>query len=164
MYALPPFSDDVFLRELKKGIRWELYVASFFSDLGFDVSSPVEEIGESYGDRFRFRGSVDLFVLGVPIEVKSRSTRFSCPTDMPWELPFVMTEHDLEEKDPAPALVICVSQPTERMVWVSCDVRDEWVLQDGFDRVRSIHERWWCAPRRLWRSIEELVDIFALYA
>lgn len=159
-----PFSDEVFLRELEKGWKWERFVAGYFASRGIRVEGLKHKARSRYELGFDFRGSVDMYLGGLPVEVKSRNVEFRCPDDLPWEELFVMTEHDYDEKDPKPAVVVCVSQVTKAMVWIGCDDRSEWKLKDGFDRIRQIEERWWCAPRRLWRPIQELVHILLLHS
>ena len=147
-------NKELFQQELAKGKKWEAIVAQELEAAGFNVTIPNCELDSIECDAERRKAaanSVDMYVDGRIIEVKSRNYRFTCADDFPFETIAVDTKDGFDRKADKPVVYICVSQHTGDMIALDVEkTREHWVVSKRFDTVRKIpvvsydcHKKWW---------------------
>lgn len=79
-------SDIPDLRDrIKKGALWEGYVAASLAFAGFKIVMEPKRIREDTENPYLFEDTTDLIVEGIKVQVKSRSLRFTKPSDFQYD-------------------------------------------------------------------------------
>jgi len=154
-------NDELFQKELIKGILWQLYVAERFRQLGCDVDHmDISLKAGPVTDRERFINSKDLIVNGQVIEVKSRNQAFTCADDFPFSTLFIDTKDGFDKKVDKPVLYVCVSQNTGGMCALNvADTYKHWVVEKTWDSVRKIKLTAYACRKEMWTSIDDAAII-----
>ena len=135
-------TDEIFLRELKKGHNWQLWVGYLLLKEGFAVrvsslaTRPDHDSIDLYGDD----GDVKVTFPGktVVLEVKSRNLYFTSIDDYPYQTAFVDRVNTWRRKaDNKPVAICLVSQPTGAIVVVPTSSESSWLVETVRDRVRE---------------------------
>lgn len=150
-------NEKLFKDQLKKGFKWQLYVAEYLAKQGFKVEVPALKIREDITEIPDFIDEPDILWQDKLFEVKSRNVVFYSPADFPYSHIFVDTVAGWEGKDRKPDGYICVSTKTKAMICLSRKTRGTWRVAGRRDRVRKIHERFFEAHRSLWIPIKAMV-------
>lgn len=150
-------NDDLFFSELDKGHAWERYVAHFFTLRGLTPKLGEQSKRASLDEIARYSPHCDLQCEGAFFEVKSREVLFHSPQDFPYEDICVDTFDGWKKKDPKPEGVICVSQITGAMIYLSTSTEEEWKLISRRDQKRGIWDLFYDAPKSLWVPVENMI-------
>ena len=156
-------NDKFFTEELKKGHQWQRYVADRIMLHGYDVSVPEIQVRKDikfkeYWTEF----DQDVLVEGCPIEVKSRSLKFTAPENFPYATVIIDTVSSYNEKETKPYFYICVSQITKHMIWISGTKSKEWTVERHFDPARNIHDNFYVANRKFWHNMRDILPRFEM--
>lgn len=153
-------NDELFRRECAAGHAWERHAGHFFLLHGFETHLGKQTIRDHVSQAHRYAAQLDLTCEGVRFEVKSRNVVFHTPDDFPFETIFVDTVGGWDQKPVKPNILLCISRETGAIIWLpTAATKDRWAIVAKHDNVRSIDERFYEAPKRLWRKSEELVDV-----
>lgn len=132
-------NKELFLSELAKGRKWELYVANYLKSIGFDAILPPEGSYDMPHDP-KYANSHDISVNGKIVEVKSRNLDFMGVESFPFATIYVKTKASYDAMTDKPTMCVVVSQITGAMM--ALDVKktyETWKPVRFFDSVRKIH-------------------------
>lgn len=155
-------NDALFKAELAKGRKWEAAVGKRFRELGCDVAAEYHEFnltGEEAAKSDEVANTVDLWVNGHIVEVKSRNNNFTCAADFPYPTIAIDTKSGFDRKRRKPVVYVCVSQKTGCMT--ALDVKEthqHWEEFKGFDRVRRIPWVSYVCHKKYWETLEDVVE------
>lgn len=161
----PPFSDEVFKREFKKGYEYQMLIALEFLRNGYIVQSSTDSLADTYEERKKDRDNGDLFISKswnpkkkrlLQIEVTSRNLLFKSPQDFPYEDIIVCSVHDWKKDRNADYFVV-VSQKTKSAICIATSSKADWTKRKIRDRVRNTNEYVYCAPKSCFISFEQLL-------
>jgi hypothetical protein len=153
-------NDDLFFAELAKGHQYAAEVCRRLKILGIDASVPPRSKRIHVDDRDLYDDETDIIIPGTPpytIEVKSRDLSFNCAHDFPYDTAFVDTVSGWNHKHPKPIAVILVSQATLGLAVIKGSTRPAWTIQESFDNVRHISDRFYMVPREHLVGFDTLV-------
>lgn len=156
-----PYDDRLFRHEATIGYKWSCEIAQRLNDHGVACHAPPLEFAATVEDRQRFINEQDVIleVVGGCVEVKSRRLSFTDqPESFPYPTAFVDTCTGWDLKTPKPRAIVIVSQITGDALVIPGSTQSEWTVSASFDRVRRIHERWYCVERASLRPFKELAD------
>ena len=151
-------NDDLFIRELREGHRWQLHVANRLGDVGLKCYVPQLEVRDDISDAERFINSKDVVCMGAVLEIKSRRLSFRSPDTFPYSTVFVDTVSGWEAKDPKPYAYVCVSTISGAIIYTDGRSKDLWEAINKRDRVRDIEETFYSCPIEYWQPFESLVE------
>jgi len=150
-------NDELFRTLLSRGHRHERLVAAVLRAQGLDAAAQDLRVRPDVEQRRKYRDNGDVLCCGQRIEVKARPLSFRGPDDLPYDTVFVDTVSKFNAMDPVPMSYVVVSTETGAMVATATAHRELWLVLERFDRVRRFRERFYAAPRRLWRPLGALV-------
>lgn len=150
-------NDELFISELKAGHEWQMLAACFFKLHGFEVEVPELSIRNSIKQAGNWISSVDLLLNGKKIEIKSRNEVFSSPQSFPYDTIFVDTVSGYDAKAEKPLAYIMISRPTGCMLCLRSDKPNAWKIEEKFDRVRKIKEKFYVCDKKYLQTLDCLV-------
>jgi len=150
-------NDALFKKELRQGFKWQLHVAKYFKDLGFDVDVPKLRIRESVNEISEFSDEPDIVWCGRIFEVKSRKVSFTCPADFPYQTIMVDTVSGWKAKEHKPTEYICVSTLTGAIICLGGETQPLWTEREAFDYTRKIRDMFYEADKSLWMPVDIMV-------
>lgn len=157
----PPFSDDIFFRELEVGRAHEVIVGEALRKhkIKCKFETEVEYDSDFEQRQKKYAGSPDIVLAnGDIIEVKSRNLVFDDdPDSFPYPTVFVETVSSWKGHDPTPIAVVNISQITGEMLVIMGHDEPNWTVEKKFDRVRGIWDTWYMAEREHIETFEYLV-------
>lgn len=157
----PPFSDDIFFRELKIGRAHEVIVGEALRRHKIKCTFETEvECDSDFEERQKkYAGSPDIVLAnGDVIEVKSRNLDFDDdPDSFPYPTVFVETVSSWKGHKPTPLAVVNISQITGDMLVIMGYDEPNWTAEKKFDRVRGIYDTWYMADKDQLESFDFLV-------
>lgn len=138
-------NEELFKKRLIDGRKWEDIVAQMFRLRGASVIQPKFEIRESVADRHKYINSVDMFVNGKPIEIKSKELPFLCWKDYPNYYCKIDTVSGYDAKRPKPLFYIIVSKPEFSMLCIPSKIEDSknWEIKEYDDKEANIRKEKW---------------------
>ena len=155
-------NDELFFSELKKGRKYELYIAILLLDMGFTVSVPrlcirkefeeINKFSESQGDVFVSTGDK----MPIILEVKSRDLEFTSVSDYPYDSIFVDTKSSWEKKSVKPRAIVIVSQKTGASIVVSSKTKEFWEEVKAHDHIRDIDDTWYSVHGKHTKTFNKL--------
>lgn len=150
-------NDELFKKELEAGFKWQLRVANYLNKFGLDAKVPPLSFRNKIENAVEYADLEDILCEGRTFEVKSRSLRFTKPSDFPFETILVDTVRGLESKETKPDAYICVSTVTGAMIALSKSTQDKWVKSQRYDHTRGIRDWFYECHKSEWRGIKSLV-------
>lgn len=157
----PPFSDEIFFRELEVGRAHEVIVGEALRKhkIKCKFDTEVEYDSDFEQRQKKYAGSPDIVLAnGDIIEVKSRNLVFDDdPDSFPYPTVFVETVSSWKGHDPTPIAVVNISQITGEMLVIMGHDEPNWTVEKKFDRVRGIWDTWYMAEREHIETFEYLV-------
>jgi hypothetical protein len=154
--------DNVFLRELKKGYGWQLWVAVQFLKEGFAVKVPPLEIRPNHDSIDDYTDHGDIIVLlgsrGAYFECKSRGLYFNSVLDYPHDTAFVDRVNTWRRKATKAVAILLVSRITGKIIVVPASTEKDWLREERFDRVRQYRREYYMAMRN---SLRDWADLLA---
>lgn len=132
-------NKELFLAELAKGRKWELYVANYLKSIGFEAIVDHSG-GYDMPHDPKYANSHDISVNGKIVEVKSRNLHFNGVESFPFATIYVKTKASYDAMTDKPTMCVVVSQITGAMM--ALDVKrsfETWKPVRFFDSVRKIH-------------------------
>lgn len=157
----PPYSDELFHRELEIGRAHEVIVGNALraNKIKCKFSTEVEYIDDFDERQKKYAGSPDIILSnGDVIEVKSRNLAFEDdPDSFPYPTVFVETISSWKGHDPPPIAVVNISQITGEMLVIMGYDEPNWTIEKKFDRVRGIYDTWYMADRNHLETFDFLV-------
>jgi len=155
-------NEELFRSELAKGRKWEAEVGKRFVELGCNVTAEQYEFdmtGEEAAKSDEVANTVDLWVNGHIVEVKSRAHGFNSAEDFPYPTIAIDTKSGFDRKRDKPVVYVCVSQKTGCMTGLDVQkTREHWEEFKGWDRVRRIPWTSYVCHKRHWEDLVVLVD------
>jgi hypothetical protein len=151
-------NDELFFSQLKEGFEWQKLLKLFFELHGLKVEMPELTIRDSIKDAGAYISSKDLIVNGQTIETKSRNEAFTYPLSFPYKTIFVDTVSGFDGKQKKPLAYVFISRPTGCMICLMTSTFKSWTVEERFDRVRRITDKFYLADRKLCSELDELVD------
>lgn len=143
-------NDKLFFSELKSGYEWQFIPAMFFKLQGFSVEVPELTIRSNIDEADKWIESKDLIVNGYHIECKSRNEEFTNSGDYPYDTCFIDTVSGYDAKTIKPLAYIIISRKTGSMLCIQSESNHGWKVEEKFDHVRKIRERFYtCQKNRL---------------
>lgn len=173
-------NDALFFEECRKGQKWQEYIGKYLQGKGLVVEVPelsfrdnpnVADFTDDEAGRWamarkkaeiartEYINSKDLLL--VPkwtLEVKSRNLYFTSPDDFPFGTVIVDTVYGYDQKQPKPALYICVSQKTGKAIATLGNKPGRWFKKKAFDKVRKIQENNYECPMEYWKPLDEIIS------
>ena len=157
----PPYSDELFYRELEIGRAHEVIVGNALRShkIKCTFTNQVEYIDDFDERQKKYAGSPDIVLAnGDIIEVKSRNLDFDDdPDSFPYPTVFVETISGWKGHEPTPLAVVHISQITGEMLVTMGYDEPNWKIEKKFDRVRQIWDTWYMAERDHLESFKFLV-------
>jgi len=157
----PPYSDELFYRELEIGRAHEVIVGNALRahKIKCTFTNQVEYIDDFDERQKKYAGSPDIVLEnGDIIEVKSRNLDFDDdPDSFPYPTVFVETISSWKGHEPTPLAVVHISQITGEMLVTMGYDEPNWKIEKKFDRVRQIYDTWYMAERDHLESFKFLV-------
>lgn len=157
----PPFSDEIFFRELEVGRAHEVIVGEALRKhkIKCKFDTEVEYDSDFEQRQKKYAGSPDIVLAnGDIIEVKSRNLVFDDdPDSFPYPTVFVETVSSWKGHDPTPIAVVNISQITGEMLVIMGHDEPNWTVEKKFDRVRGIWDTWYMAEREHIETFEYLI-------
>lgn len=151
-------NDELFFGQLVKGHMYEYIPAVYFACAGLTVRVGGLSVRGDIAWAWAWSDQTDMLVQGVPVEVKSRSVRFTSPTDYPYPSAFIDTVSGYDAKPVKPVAYVLVSQVTGAMLCTPSDrVYSHWGVELARDSVRGIRDRFYTCPRGYLRTMDKLV-------
>ena len=95
-------NDELFISELRKGYRWQQYVAKQLEANGLQCDVPQLRIREKLADAPSFLNDKDIVCNGKVLEVKSRRLNFRGPDTFPFETILIDTLEGWKAKKEKP--------------------------------------------------------------
>lgn len=133
------------------GHQSEIRVAKLLRYWGYDVPDPVYELQREGRTRALIedfgRNQKDLEVMGIYLEVKSRTLSFTSRADYPYQTCLLETVSGYEKKAKKPEVYVVVSQPTGAILCVDARDMKKFAIEEKVDRSRNLKDRWYSAPR-----------------
>ncbi|MHC4676566.1 MAG: hypothetical protein ACYTBZ_29115 [Planctomycetota bacterium] len=159
-------NDELFIKELKKGYGFQIYVALQFLLEGLWVRVPPLSIRDSREEIPQYtRNEADLFVWGSgngkqkKISVKSRNIEFYTIDTYPYKTIFIDTVRGWEAKEEKPCAVIIISQQTKEIIVVPVSSREHWTIEERSDQTRNIAaEEFYAVSKEYAKTFSELVE------
>ncbi|MCK9567628.1 hypothetical protein M0R72_01600 [Candidatus Pacearchaeota archaeon] len=151
-------NDELFFSQLKEGFEWQKLPKLFFELHGLKVEMPELTIRDSIADAGAYMSSKDLIVNGQTIETKSRNEAFTYPLSFPYKTLFVDTVSGFDGKKKKPLAYVFISRPTGSLICLMTSTISSWTIEEKFDRVRKITDRFYLADRKLCTTLDELVE------
>lgn len=157
---------DQFFALLDSGWKTEDRVAEMLRRAGSDVLVPPRSKRPSLEDAKNHSGSVDLYVDGLPVEVKGRAVAFTCVDDFPWAEPYVCTVRQWRAREASgarlPSFFICASTVSAGIMWLDSRTYPRgWREKRSYDSVRQIEDVWFVAPLCLWQPFDALLSFLS---
>jgi hypothetical protein len=152
-------NDDLFFSQLKEGFEWQKLPKLFFELHGLKVEMPELTIRDSIKDAGAYMSSKDLIVNGHIIETKSRNEAFTYPLSFPYRTLFVDTVSGFDGKKVKPLAYVFISRPTGCMICLMTSTFSSWTIEEKFDRVRGITDKFYLADRRICSELDELIEV-----
>lgn len=157
----PPYSDELFHRELEIGRAHEVIVGNALraNKIKCTFETEVEYIEDFDERQKKYAGSPDIVLAnGDVIEVKSRNLDFDDdPDSFPYPTVFVETISSWKGHNPTPLAVVNISQITGDMLVIMGYDEPNWTVEKKFDRVRGIWDTWYMADKEQLETFEFLV-------
>lgn len=150
-------NDELFKKELEAGFKWQLRVANYLNKFGLDAEVPPLSFRDKIENAGEYADLEDILCEGRTFEVKSRSLRFTKPSDFPFETILVDTVRGWESKKTKPDAYICVSTVTGAMIVLSKSTQDKWVKSRRYDHTRGIRDWFYECHKSEWRGIKSLI-------
>lgn len=157
-------SDEIFLRELKKGYEHQLIVARYLKSKNLKIDVDGLRIRKQKKDIPKFRDEGDLFFINknnnkIPIEVKSRNVKFTGINDFPYNDIFVdmKTCWDRKEKY-KPCAIIMISQLTHAMIVVPVSTKNKWIVKTKKDTIRDYIREYYLVDKKHLKSIDDFIS------
>lgn len=150
-------NDALFFEELKQGHAWQTLPATFLSLQGFQVEIPSLKIRSSIVEASNWKNDIDLYVNGIPLEIKSRNEEFTSPESFPFATTFVDTCAGYDAKEKKPFAYIMVSRPTGAMLALQGNKPTKWIREQRFDRTRRIKDWFYLAPKEQLHPMSRIV-------
>ena len=156
--------DALFIKELRDGHQWQLWVALQLLKAGLAVEVPELQIRPSQDEINGFTDVGDVIVhlpgRRVVLEVKSRSIVFTGVQDYPYPTAFVDRVNTWQRKQcHRPAEVLLVSQQTGAIIGISAKTEDRWMVENRHDNVREYDRAYYMASKGLLYGFAEIVDL-----
>lgn len=161
--------DWKFKEQLHIGHVWEVYVGIRLHRMGLKVELPEKSVRANRSEIGNYANEVDLWVSGpgiesedergVPVEVKSRGRRFTCPEDHPDDdehdrgLILLPSVRSWDNKNPKPFSVLKVSQKTGAIIGIRSADADKWLVIKRYDPYREYTDTTYAAPKGLWYPV-----------
>jgi hypothetical protein len=152
-------NDDLFFSQLKEGFEWQKLPKLFFELHGLSVEMPELTIRDSIKDAGLYLSSKDLIVNGHTIETKSRNETFTYPLSFPYRTLFVDTVSGFDGKKKKPLAYLFISKPTGCMISLMTSTISAWIVEEKFDRVRKITDKFYLADKKLCTTLDELIEV-----
>lgn len=148
-----------FESECEDGKYWERYVASFLAFHFSDVEHRDNGMASTAAEVSKHKGDSDVYVHGVPIEVKSSDMFFHSESGvyMPYEEKIVIGVSSLSGLNPTPYGIVWVSRSTGTMLWIPTHTRKGWREALHWDGQRRQHELAYFARAELFQTMDTLV-------
>ena len=157
----PPYSDELFHRELEIGRAHEVIVGNALRahKIKCTFDTEVEYIEDFDERQKKYAGSPDIVLAnGDVIEVKSRNLDFDDdPDSFPYPTVFVETISSWKGHNPTPLAVVNISQITGDMLVIMGYDEPNWTVEKKFDRVRGIYDTWYMADKEQLEPFDFLV-------
>jgi len=158
-----PWSDNhaLFEQELKKGHKYQEYVAQQLSNAGLDiVCSDIKPVEYTRNKSYNYPEDKDIVVGGdFVIEVKSRSLIFTEPDNFPFDTAIVDTVRGWDQKDPEPKAVVIISQWTWKAVCINVESSKHlWTTEHIHDSVRGIVDNTYLCPKECLKTSKDLAN------
>jgi hypothetical protein len=151
-------NDDLFFSQLKEGFEWQKLPKLFFELHGLKVEMPELTIRHSIKDAGAYLSSKDLIVNGQTIETKSRNEAFTYPLSFPYKTLFVDTVSGFDGKKQKPLAYVFISRPTGSLICLMTSTISSWTIEEKFDRMRKITDKFYLADKKLCTTLDELVE------
>lgn len=148
-------ADSTFVRELKTGHRWQLWVGYQFLREGFVVRVPPLEIRHDRSQIDEYSDEGDLFIScnsshlnWLRFECKSRDLTFTGRSDYPFTTAFVDRVQTWNRKQKSrPAGILMVSQKTRAILAIGAWTEHEWRVEKKHDSVRNYDRSYYLVDR-----------------
>jgi len=156
-------SDEIFLRELKKGYKHQLIVAEYLKSKNLKIDVDGLRIRKQKKDIPRFRDEGDLFFINknnnkIPIEVKSRNINFTSINDFPYNDIFVDMKSCWDRKEKyKPCAIIMISQLTHEMIVVPVSTKNKWIVKTKKDTIRDYIREYYLVDKKHLKSIDDFI-------
>lgn len=151
-------NDELFISELKKGHQWQTLPQVFFQLQGLKVEMPDLSVRSNIAEAGHWINTTDLIVEGNPLEVKSRDEAFTAPDTFPYSTIIVDTVAGFDAKKEKPIAYIMISRKTGCMLALASNSQSQWEIQERFDHVRKITDKFYFASTSLLRPLNTLVN------
>ncbi len=151
--------EDAFARELARGRRGEILIASRLLPLGLWIRINRPRLRTDIADRSDFYSDIDIEVEGGHLlEVKYRNFAFTSPDDFPFDTVFLGAERRWEERTTKPCALVITSEPTGEAVIVPGASEPRWLTAPARDGVRGFTDQTRQAPREVLLSWQRLIS------
>jgi len=151
-------NDELFKKELEAGFEWQLKVAKYLKQCGFNPKVPKLTFRDKIADAHLYKDLEDIECCGKLIEVKSRKLYFTCPNDFPYDTIMIDTTDGWDGKENKPDAYVCISRFTDKMIVLpSRKTCKHWVKTRRFDNTRKIYVDSYECHREHWRSMDSFV-------
>ena len=140
------------------GHEGERIVAQRLRDAGLTVKLGDQSHATTAAEKLRHAGSIDMFVNGLPVEVKRYDHVFTRPGDYPFNLIIVDPVKKWDSKKEAPKFLLIISARTDAIIGIDCESKPDWI-KEGFSWRPSERKReFYKAPVWLSHPFEEIIS------
>lgn len=153
-----PQPDDLFLRALKEGYRWQVWLGERWRGFDLEVVIPPLRVRPERSQAGRYQDAADLFVESWPIEVKSKAERFTRPENYPREVVYLGAWKRWESLKRKPLAFALISRPTESVVLVHKSSAPHWQHKMVENPVSGVTNDTIVCPRAWLRSETEFLN------
>lgn len=150
-------NDELFFQEARLGQFYAERIAERLRKAGLPAVAPKPTLRRNISDADNFKNTKDVICVGKTIEIKSRRRRFTTPLDFPFPTVIVDTVSGWRSKREKPFAYVIVSRLTDAAIWLPGGSDLDWKISRHFDRIRAIEDDFYEAPKRMWRSFDELI-------
>jgi hypothetical protein len=151
-------NKELFLAELAKGRKWELYVAECLQGIGFNAIVPPKGDYTMPHDP-KYANSHDINVNGRIVEVKSRNLDFSTPESFPFATIYVKTKASYDAMTDKPAMCVVVSQISGNTLALDVSRTEKlWKPVRFFDSVRKISTTAYECDKMEWEPLDVVAE------
>ena len=155
--------DELFIAELKKGHKWQLWVGLQFLKEGFIVQVPNLKIRKNHDEINKYSDSGDVIVFlnneRYSFECKSRNLEFTNKENYPYDTVFVDRTKTWERKrNNKPLAIIIISQQTGKLVVVSSKTEKYWMIEERIDSVRNYTRSYYMVDKKYLHNWDFLID------
>lgn len=134
-------TDAIFLTEVQKGHKWQLWAGFQFLKESFIVQVPPLKLRPTREEIDRYTDEGDLYVWRtfndrLRLECKSRNISFTNSGDYPFDTAFVERVNTWKRKR-KPAAILLISQITGAIVAIPTWTEPSWFVESANDSVRG---------------------------